>query len=312
MACTRLNALRSAGADVVAVCARDLAKGRRFADRNRVPLSVDNLPGLLALGLDAAVVEVPHQTQDRVVEQLLLANVHVLAGGPLASTWDHGRKLVDLARGRGLVLETGYEARYSEVWEFARDWVRRAEVGAVTAIDTVALFDQPLGTWYTSRALSGGVAITHLTYCFLNPLRWILGAPVVTGATCRSTNPSDDNALDGAMYSVSLQYPGGVICSMLGGYMRPPSVEAWSVTFLAEHEALRIVPGDNAPSFGTRYHRDGVETLHWPDAPFVRQAEAFLAAISSGASTRAAGYDSLDDLATAEQIEKLCDEGTCT
>lgn len=45
---------------------------------NQVPLSADSVDALVALGLDAVVVEVPHDVQDGVVERLLLADLHVL------------------------------------------------------------------------------------------------------------------------------------------------------------------------------------------------------------------------------------------
>lgn len=183
MAQVRCAAIRAVGGEVVVVCSRDATRARCFAARNQVALSVDSVDALIALGLDAVVVEVPHDVQDDIVERLLLADIHVLVGGPLSRTFARGEALVAIARSRGLVLETGYEARYSKVWEFARDWsTRTADVGIVAAVDAVALFNQPKGTWYASESRSGGVAVTHLSYCFLNPLRWLFGTPDVFGA----------------------------------------------------------------------------------------------------------------------------------
>lgn len=203
------------------------------------------------------------------------------------------------------MLETGYEARYSKVWEFAREWsVRTSDIGAVVAVDAVALFDQPKGTWYASESRSGGFAVTHLSYCFLNPLRWLFGTPVVAGAVRRKSNSQAD-VLDGAMYSVSLQYLSGIVCSLLAGYLRPPHADPWSVTFTAEAESLRIVPGDNTPSSAARYHAAGKEELNWTDDAFIKQAKVFFSAVAGGGGTRASGRDALTDLRTAAEIETM-------
>lgn len=175
---------------------------------------------------------------------------------------------------------------------------------AVVAVDAVALFDQPKGTWYASESRSGGFAVTHLSYCFLNPLRWLFGTPVVVGAVRRKSNSQAD-VLDGAMYSVSLQYPSGIVCSLLAGYLRPPHGDPWSVTFTAEAESLRIVPGDNTPSSAVRYHAAGNEQLRWTDDAFIRQAKALFSAVAGGRGTRSSGQDALADLRTAAQIETM-------
>lgn len=191
------------------------------------------------------------------------------------------------------------------MWDFAREWsARTPDIGTVVAVDAVALFNQPKGTWYVSESRSGGFAVTHLSYCFLNPLRWLFGTPVVVGATRRKSNPQAD-VLDGAMYSVSLEYPSGIVCSLLAGYLRPPHGDPWSVTFTAEAESLRIVPGDNTPSSAVRYHAVGNERLHWTDNAFVKQVQAFFSAVAGGRGTRASGEDALTDLRTADQMETM-------
>lgn len=61
--------------------------------------------------------------------------------------------------------------------------------------------------------------MTRLSYCFLNPLHWLSGTPVVVGVVRRKPN-TQTNVPDRA-YSVGLQYPSGIVYSLLAGYLRP-------------------------------------------------------------------------------------------
>lgn len=83
--------------------------------------------------------------------------------------------------------------------------------------------------------------MTRLSYCFLNPLRWLSGTPVVVGVVRRKPN-TQTNVPDRAC-SVGLQYPSGIVYSLLAGYLRPLHGTPWSVAFTAEAGSLRIVPG---------------------------------------------------------------------
>ena len=145
-------------------------------------IAVDDYHALAAARPDAVLVEVSHDVQDAAVAWAVAQGWHVLVGGPLATTSAGARALRDAADARGVIVEAGFEARYKPVWETARDWVRDGKLGTLVAGTAVALWPGDPASWYYDEARSGGMPLTHMTYCFLNPLRWLFGEPEMIAA----------------------------------------------------------------------------------------------------------------------------------
>jgi predicted dehydrogenase len=142
----------------------------------------DDYRHLLKLKPDAVLVEVPHGIQDEVVTWALECGLHVFIGGPLSLTSEGGREIQKIAKERRLIVEAGFEARYKAVWEKARNMIHQGDIGAIVTVRSIALWDAKPESWYYQQSLSGGMPLTHLTYAFLNPIRWLLGEPLYISA----------------------------------------------------------------------------------------------------------------------------------
>lgn len=168
-------------AEVVVVASRHLANARRLTGRYGAR-ALDSYEAMADEGLDAVLVAVPHRRQDEIVAWALDHRLHVLIGGPLASDLTAARRVAGRAGHSGLVVEAGYEARYKAVWRTARRILEEGGIGTPVSVRSSAAFEQTPESWYYEQEASGGMLVTHLTYAFLNPLRWLLGTPRVAGA----------------------------------------------------------------------------------------------------------------------------------
>jgi predicted dehydrogenase len=131
-----LDAYRSAGWEVAAICNRTLgkaqAKAAEFAPMARV---TDRFEDVLADPLIDLVDITPHPA-DRlpIVEAALNAGKHVLSQKPFVLDLALGRKLVDLARDRGVKLAVNQNGRWSPHMAWMRAAVRAGLVGEVISV----------------------------------------------------------------------------------------------------------------------------------------------------------------------------------
>lgn len=71
--------------------------------------------------VDAVSVAVPTLQHAEVVSECLAAGVHVLVEKPIAATPEEGRRMVDQAERKGLVLHVGHVERFNPVGDLIRD-----------------------------------------------------------------------------------------------------------------------------------------------------------------------------------------------
>jgi predicted dehydrogenase len=128
-----LDAYRTAGWDVAAICNRTIAKAkdkaRQFAPQARV---TDRYEDVLA-DPSIDVVDITPHPADRlpIIEAALHAGKHVLSQKPFVLDLADGRRLVDLARAKGVKLAVNQNGRWSPHMAWMRQAVRAGLVGEV-------------------------------------------------------------------------------------------------------------------------------------------------------------------------------------
>lgn len=128
-----LDAYRTAGWEVAAICNRTLskaeAKAAEFAPKARV---TDRWEDLLS---DPAidVVDITPHPADRlpIIEAALRAGKHVLSQKPFVLDLAEGRRLVALARDNGVKLAVNQNGRWAPHLAYMREAVRRGLIGDV-------------------------------------------------------------------------------------------------------------------------------------------------------------------------------------
>jgi predicted dehydrogenase len=310
MAERRARAFVATGrATVCGVASRRLERARRLGAMFGCAHCFDDPERLRATRPDAVLIEVPHRQQDALVGWVLASGWHVLIGGCLATSVESGLQIERLADERHLVAEAGYEARYKAVWEFARQIVLGGELGRPVAIRSIALFPADPASWYYSEQESGGMPLTHMTYAFTNPARWVFGDPEYVSAFANRVHATGEGHVAEETCTANLTFPGDVVCNMVAGYVNPGG-EWWSFTVVGTRGVLDMSPSDMGPG-ELRIHRGGDVRHHrFDDAPdpFVVQAHAFLDALQGARTCRNRPCDALGDLHVASAIARSASE----
>ncbi|WP_227497127.1 Gfo/Idh/MocA family protein [Planctomonas psychrotolerans] len=264
---------------------------------------------LFDAGLDAVIVALPHRVQDTVALRALDAGIDVLVGGPLASDTRSGKALLRRSAETGLIVEAGYEARYKKVWRDARQLLEDKAIGELVSVRSVAGFDQLVGSWYYDEQQSGGMLVTHLSYAFLNPLRWLLGEARMIGAAGNVKRVTGPGSVDPETCVAVAEFPGGVVASMTASYVSPEGLDDWGVTIVGTAGALVISPGDldgGQLQLLRSGHQPQVRTS--PGDGFTRQAAAFARAVQARRAGESHPGELLNPPADALRDLVLCDD----
>ena len=99
----------------------DIDQARRGEIGNRLGVAQFADHRALLGQVDAVSVAVPTLQHAEVVSECLAAGVHVLVEKPIAATPEEGRRMVDQAARKGLVLHVGHVERFNPVGDLIRD-----------------------------------------------------------------------------------------------------------------------------------------------------------------------------------------------
>ena len=305
MARLRARALLASGqAGICAVASRHLATAQAFAAEVGCGACFDDYRELLAAQPDALLVEVPHSAQDEIACWALEHRLHILIGGVLAGSADSAQRILELSRRYGLVVEAGFEARYSAPWVAAKAMLDSGELGDLVAIRSLALWGGDPGTWYYRQRDSGGMQLTHKTNCFINPIRWMAGNPRAVSAFANRKLHTAAGFVAEETCIVNLLFDRDVLGSLTAGFVKPGNIPSWSAAFIGTRAALELFPAENGVGHLVLYQGDRSECRKFESAgnPFELQAAAFLAALDGGHECRNAPEDTVDDVRIAEAI----------
>jgi len=288
------------------VAARRLSRAQAFGKQYGCTACFDDFRRLNICAQDVVLVETPHLIQEDVVRWALETGAHVLIGGSPANSAGEARWIAERAEAQGLIVEAGFEARYKAVWESTRRRLNTGAIGQLVAVRAVALFAADPDSWYYDQDASGGMPVTHMTYAFLNPLRWLLGTPLHVSAFANRKKHTGPGLVREETCVASLLFPGEVLCSLTAGYVRsgpPEEAAAWQVIFLGTEGEMHVFPSDEGPG-SLKLHSGGQITgeVFTGDTPFLAQAQCFLDAIEGTATCRNAPADFLADLVIAEAV----------
>ncbi|MBB5606407.1 MULTISPECIES: Gfo/Idh/MocA family protein [unclassified Janthinobacterium] len=312
MARRRARAFVATGrAHIVGIAARRLSSAKTIGAELGCPHCFDDYRRLLDCKPDAVLIEVPHLVQDELVLWALGQGLPTLIGGPLSVSVQGGEKILGAARHAGVLLECGFEARYKAVWETAKELLHAGRIGQPIAVQSIALWNGKSESWYYDQAASGGMPLTHMSYAFINPLRWIFGEPLRVSAFANRIKQTAADYVREETCVANLLFPQQVMCSMLAGYVKSGSGDAWGLTIVGtegtmelqptemENGSLRIACGEKAETFEFSQAQDA----------FIAQAHAFIDSAWTNAHCRNGPEDCLRDLQVAIAISVSAREG---
>jgi myo-inositol 2-dehydrogenase/D-chiro-inositol 1-dehydrogenase len=305
MARTRARALLASGqVSICAVASRHLATAQAFAAEIGCATCFDDYRQLITVQPDALLVEVPHSAQDEIVFWALEHRLPLLIGGVLAANTANAQRILELSQRSRLVVEAGFEARYSAPWIAAKAMLDSGQLGDLVAIRSIALWGGDPNTWYYRQRDSGGMPLTHMTYCFINPIRWLVGNPHAVSAFANRKLHTAPGLVAEETCIANLLFEGDVLGSLTAGFVKPGNIPSWTATFIGTRAAVELFPTENGVGHLLLYHADQCERRTFESAgdPFEHQAAAFLAALDGGNECRNTPADTIDDIRIAEAI----------
>ena len=167
--------------ELVAVLGRDPDRTREFAREHDVEVAATELDEFLATpGLESVWIVSPtflHHPQGMAA---LKAGKHVLLEKPLAPTAAEAWELVETAQETGVVLATGYQARYVPGHQSMKKLIAEGAIGDVTVARTYygVHRDGPPPEWRQHRDEARWGALADIGTHHLDLLRMLLGEVV--------------------------------------------------------------------------------------------------------------------------------------
>ncbi|OYZ98778.1 MAG: dehydrogenase [Rhizobiales bacterium 17-65-6] len=135
IASAHLDAYRTAGWEVAAICSRNLSKAAALAPYAPRALITDRLDEILSNPSIDVVDLTPHPAERLpLIEAALRAGKHVLSQKPFVLDLAEGQRLVKLAHDKGLKLAVNQNGRWAPHLSYMREAVRAGLVGPVQAV----------------------------------------------------------------------------------------------------------------------------------------------------------------------------------
>ena len=193
---------------VAAICSRDAAKARAFADEVKIPTAYGSYEELLAdPNIDAIYNPLPNDLHAEWSMKAADAGKPVLCEKPLTANAAEARQLVDYFKAKGLLLAEAFMYRFHPQTLRVKKMVEDGAVGPVQVINSSFTFRlRHTDDIRLSKARAGGGLMDVGCYC-LTIMRLVTGEePEKLAAFARY----NDDGVD-VQTTVSLQFPSGVV-----------------------------------------------------------------------------------------------------
>jgi predicted dehydrogenase len=165
----------------------DGARARELAGSFGVEHVCGELDELLRLDLDVVVVASPNATHAPACVAALRSGAHVLCEKPVATSAAEAEAMVEAAAESGRELSVAFANRFRPEVAALHTAMRERDLGGVESVRCGWLRRNGIpgaGTWFTSRAQSGGGVLIDLGSHLLDLAVWLSGRPRLLRAAC--------------------------------------------------------------------------------------------------------------------------------
>ncbi len=152
--------------------------------------------------VEAVIITTPNYTHEEISTCALEAGKHVLVEKPPALTVEGCQKLIDLAKEKGRILQVGFELRYSDLFQKAKEIIARGEIGKVQFICCKEFRGPYLTSWRLKEEISGGTLLEKNIHHF-DLFNWFAASnPVYVGGMGGINVHKEGDVLDHAVVGV--------------------------------------------------------------------------------------------------------------
>jgi predicted dehydrogenase len=142
---------------------------------------------LAAEALDACIIAVHTDLHYELAVLALNAGVPVFLEKPFSLSVTEGRKLIELARKKNLVLMIGHVVRFMPAYQTLKHWIDSGEYGALKFLSLSRFSGLPAwGQWKEKRKAFGssGGALFDLLIHDIDFAQWVMGVPDTIHSIC--------------------------------------------------------------------------------------------------------------------------------
>ena len=202
-----IDAIRvQSGNEIVAVMSSDPARGKAFAEANRIAASHASVEALLAdPKVDAVYISTTNELHKAQTLAAAAAGKHVLCEKPLALTLEDAREMVAACDRAGVVMGTNHHLRNAASHRKIRELVQSGAIGKpLYARVFHAVYLPPhLQGWRLNKPSAGAGVILDITVHDADTLRFILDSePVEAVALSQQAGMAEGALEDGVMAAV--------------------------------------------------------------------------------------------------------------
>ena len=268
--------------------------------------------------VQAVVIATPTATHYELARRALEAGKHVLVEKPLATTTEHGRALVELAREKGLVLMVGHVFLFDAAVLYVKRLIERGDLGA---IQYVSMVRTNLGPFRHDVNAAWDLAAHDVS--IVN--HWLDAVPESVSATAESwINPGVED-----LAFATLRYPGDRLAHLHCSWLNPRKVRDYTIVGedkmvtvdnVSLDEPVRIYDKtvaepedeviDSFVAFRSSIREGDMVVPRIPVAePLRDEVEHFLACVEGDEEPRAGGTVGLDVVRVLEAVGRSVEQG---
>ena len=268
-------------AEVAAVAARDEARARKFASKQRIPRVHRDYDALLAdPEIDAVYNPLPNSLHCEWTLRALEAGKHVLCEKPMAANAEEAERMAEASEKAGRVLVEAFHWRYHPLASRMKQIIDGGELGEVRHVEASLCIPMLIpGDIRFRYDLAGGATMDAGCYT-ISMVRHLAGAePEVVSAEARLSSPEVDRCM-----RADLRFPDGrsgrINCSLFSSALLRLNVRA-----RGDAGEMRVF-NPIAPHL---YHRLSVRKAEGVtrervagEATYIHQLRAFVEAVRGG------------------------------
>ena len=303
------------GNEVVAVMSTDAARGKTFAEANRIASHYSRVEDLLAdPDVDAVYISTTNELHKAQTLAAAAAGKHVLCEKPLALHLEDAREMVAACDKAGVVMGTNHHLRNAASHRKIRELVRSGAIGTpLFARVFHAVYLPPhLQGWRLNNPSAGAGVILDITVHDADTLRFILGAePMDAVAIAQQSGMAQGELEDGVM--AVLRFDNGALAQLHDAFTLK-----FAGTGLEVHGSEGSILGRDVMTqrpIGRVTLRDAKGEVDVPlehENLYVRGVRAFVGAIRGECAPSATGDDGVRSLATALAVLESARSGRRT
>lgn len=147
------------GVKLGAVFDLDLERAKKVAEKFNIRFAYDSIDKFLNSGVNAIVIATPNFTHFKYAKDALSRGIHVLCEKPVTLKRQEAEELCKIAEENGVVFLPGFVNRFRSDIKKIYELLENGEIGNVESVEAgwIRKNGVPrIGSWFTSKRLSGG------------------------------------------------------------------------------------------------------------------------------------------------------------